>query len=141
MDKRTIKFYHEKEIFYARLELIKGFLFHLLDIIDRTYFGDYIMTTKNKKEHFDYSLNRAIEQYSNQLNIQLNNSTTFSEMLFNLFFKNYYDNKKTRNSIDEFKFKITSLFNHTDNKEVYQLEEINRYYTIFHKNIGDYLIF
>ena len=139
-EKEIIKFYHEKKIFYPRLEFIKDFLFYLLDTIDRTYLGDDLMTIQNKKEHYQYCINKTKDLFKGQ-NICINDSEDFDTFLFDVYFKFYYDSKKTKKNIEEFKMRISMILNYSLSKKQSQLDEMALYYNYFHKNLGNYLIF
>jgi hypothetical protein len=139
-DKEIIKFYHEKKIFYVRLEFIKDFLFYLLDVVDRTFLGDDLMTIQNKKEHFEYCLDYTTEQFKSE-KITINSDVDFNNFLFDVFFKYYYDTKKTKKNIEDFKIRLNVMLSYSLTKKKAQLEEMDKYYEIFSKNLGNYLIF
>jgi len=139
-EKEIIKFYHDKKIFYIRLELIKDFLFSLLSIVDRTFLGDDLMTIQNKKEHFEYCLHKTIEQFKPE-NISITESEDLKCFLFDVFFKYYYDTKKSKKNIEDFKIRINTILTFSLSKKNAQLNETEKFYTIFSKNLGNYLIF
>lgn len=140
MEKVIKKFYHEKKIFYIRLEVIKDFLFSLLDEVDKTYLGDNLMTITNKKEHFEYCLDVTIENFI-QENIHLHRTIKLQNFLFGVFFKYYYDIKKTKNNRRDFKMRISNILSYSLSKKESQLDEIHTYYTVFDESLGDFLIF
>lgn len=139
-EKEIIKFYHEKKIFYVRLEFIKDFLFYLLDTVDLTYLGDDLMTIQNKKEHFEYSLNKTIVGFKD-LGLAIDNNIELESFLFDIFFKFYYDTKKTKKNIENFKIRINIMLTYSITKKPAQLIEMVNYYDIFEKSLGSYLIF
>lgn len=139
-EKEIIKFYHEKKIFYTRLELIKDFLFCLLETVDKTFLGDELMTIQNKKEHFEYCLNYTIEIFKSE-EVNVTNSDELKNFLFDVFFKYYYDSKKTKKNIEDFKIRISVMLTYSLSKKRTQLDEMKKYYEVFSKNLGNYLIF
>lgn len=139
-DKEILKIYHEKKIFYVRLELIRDFLFYLLDIVDRTYLGDDLMTIQNKNEHFKYSVDKTVKFYDT-LDINFNITDGLLNFLFDIFFKYYYDTKKTKKNIFEFKSRLSLILCYSLRKKESQVKELVTYYDMFHISLGDYLIF
>lgn len=139
-NKKVKKFYYEKKIFYIRLELIKDFLFSLLDVVERTYLGDKLMTIANKKEHFEYCLDETILKFKGE-NIHINRVLKLQNFLFGVFFKYYYDVKKTKKNIEEFKMRVSNILSYSMIKKESHLLEINEYYKVFNESLGDFLIF
>lgn len=140
MSKEIIKIYNEKKIFYPRLEIIKDFLFLLLDEIEKTYLGDELMKIQNMKEHFHYCFNKTINEFSKE-NINIHGNKSLEVFLFDICFKYYYDTSKTKNNIENFKMRLSILMTYSTTKKASQINELLLYYKHFNENLGDFLIF
>lgn len=137
----TVKtFYRQKKIFYVRLELIKDFLLSLLDKIDRTYLGDDLMKSSNQREHFCWCLDFTIKLFENE-DIRVQKTQKLEDFLYDLFLKYYYNLKKTKTNLEDFKIRLCSLLSYSMAKKDTQLEEIAIYNHIFNQSMGDYLLF
>ena len=136
MEKDVIKIYKEHKIFYTKLNSIKDFFFTLLSKVEDTYFGDSIMSIQNKKEHFQYCLNKTRQMYTN-IGFNLNPSVELDSYLFNIFFKHFYDAKKTKKNIEDVKIKYTNIFSYDLGVTPSQLNEMVKIYDFFNINLGD----
>lgn len=138
--KKVKKYYHEKKIFYIRLELIKDFLFSLLNITERTFLGDDLMTIQNKKEHLEYCLDVTVSSFEKE-NIFFKKSPKLTTFLFDIFFQYYYDIPKSKKNIEDFKIRISNILSYSHTKTDTQLKEMSKYYQHIIGNIGDFLVF
>lgn len=136
----TKKYFHEKNIFYVRLELIKDILFSLIDIIDRTYLGDHLMNPKDNKEHFNYCLDVVISNLKDE-NIHIRKDKELHVFLYDEFQKEYYSLQKSKKMVLGIKKDYSKLFSYSSNKSTTVLKDLTNYYDIFNKNIGDFLAF
>ena len=93
MDKTNVKTFYDKKVFYVQNEFIKDFLFFLLDKIEKTYLGDEIMKTENKREHFEWCMDEAVSNFKKE-EIYINISKDFISKLFDIFNMYYYSLKK-----------------------------------------------
>jgi hypothetical protein len=132
MDKKT---FVEKKIFYPRAELVKDFLFSILDTVERTYLGDELMNETNQQEHFEYCLSEVINNFSNE-GIVLHKNLGFQKKLFEYFNKFYYSQKKSKQTFDDFRARINSTFTITQFKSNNNLDELVSLYKNFDENLG-----
>lgn len=135
MDKNAIKLYFEKKIFYAQTEFIKDFLLSLLDKVERTYLGDEIMTIENKKDHFIWCMNDTVKLFSKE-EIYINNDKFFQEKLFEVFNKFYYNLKKSKNTLEDIKYRFINNLNPNQTKTTNQIEELVWYCNLFNAHLG-----
>jgi len=141
MDNNKLKnLYTKKKIFYIRLELIKDFLFSLLDNIERTFLGDDLMSITNKKEHLEYCVDLVINSFEAE-NIHIKKDKKFLTFIFNIYFPNYYDAPKTKKTFEEFKIKISNTLSYSETKSEASFKDLAQYYEIFNESLGDFLAF
>ena len=134
------KIFHEKKIFYTRLEFVKDFLFSLLDKIDKTYLGDNLMSVQTQKEHFEFCFDYTISKFNFEY-IYLKKNPKLENILFLIFFKFYYDIKKSKKNTEDFKIRFSAILSYSDTKTETQIDTLLEIYGAFHESLGDYLIF
>jgi hypothetical protein len=136
MEKNTVKLYFEKKIFYVQTELIKDFLFSILDKIEKTYLGDDIMTIDSKVEHFGWCLDEVIKMFS-QEDIKFKKTKDFQTKLFDIFNKFYYNVKKDKACLENLKSRFTNNISCATAKTVGQIEEVVWYHKLFTEALGE----
>lgn len=136
MDKTNVKTFYDKKVFYVQNEFIKDFLFFLLDKIEKTYLGDEIMKTENKREHFEWCMDEAVSNFKKE-EIYINISKDFISKLFDIFNMYYYSLKKNRNTVEDLKIRFTNIFNSSISKTPAQIEETVWYVNLFTTHMGN----
>lgn len=136
MDKTNVKTFYEKKVFYVQNEFIKDFLFFLLDKIEKTYLGDEIMKTENKREHFEWCMDETVLNFKKE-EIYINISKDFISKLFDIFNMYYYSLKKNRNTVEDLKIRFTNIFNSSISKTPAQIEETVWYVNLFTSHMGN----
>ena len=95
------------------------------------------MIISNKKEHFEFCLLETIS-YFNERRIYIEKTIKLQNFLFGVFFKYYYDVKKTKKNITDFQIRISNILSYSLLKKESHLEEIEQYYVIFDESLGNF---
>jgi hypothetical protein len=123
-------------------ELFRDFCLSFLTLIKETYLGDddlirnetkVGMTEKQKKEHFNWCLDKTIKNFQNE-NIDFNFNDIDSEFFENFFYEVYYNqtDQKMKTAIDQF---FNQLFDLKVNKTKSDIEIFTDIYKVLERSI------
>jgi hypothetical protein len=127
--------YRTNNIIHEKSELYYNFISSLLVLIDQTYLGpDVISTKKDMVNHFTWCFNRIRSNFIHERIIFLPASTTSYGYLWYFIYKGYYSidtDNKFNTLLEYFKY----LFNYNMFKTDAELESFVDFYKIFDQNL------
>ena len=129
------KLYEENNINIEYCDLFYDFIITLTNLIVDSYFGDEIMTPKNRREHFEWAFNYTVKQFEKE-NIFFTDNADLKIYFANFLGDVFYDNKLKNEILLDNMLKLWRyMFNHNISKSRLDVDTMIEIYKMFKKSL------